>query len=98
MPVKLSTTVRKIDSISNSTNSALLREFFHYMQYNSSSESHQNNNLKVLIAFANFLESTTTFFDIKASEPIIHFLDSKLKSASEDPSPTPPNVVLLVNL
>jgi hypothetical protein len=57
MPVKLSTTVRKIDLIPNPTNAALLREFFHYVMSNGSSESHQNNNLKVLTAFAASLGS-----------------------------------------
>ena len=84
MPVKLSTTVGKIDLIPNSTNTALLREFFHYMQSNGSSESHQNNNLKVLIAFAASLGSTVTFLDIKESDPIIRFLDGKLKSTNDD--------------
>jgi hypothetical protein len=55
--VKLSTTVGKIDLVPNPTNAALLREFFHYMVFNGSSESHQNNNLKVLTAFAASLGS-----------------------------------------
>jgi hypothetical protein len=50
MPVKLSTTVGKIDLIPNPTNATLLKEFFYYMQSNGSSESHQNNNLKLLTA------------------------------------------------
>ena len=85
MPVKLSTTVGKIDLIPNPTNAAFLREFFHYMQSNGSSESHQNNNLKVLTAFAASLGSTVTLLDIKESNPIIRFLDSKLKSTNDDP-------------
>ena len=67
------------------TNAALLREFFHYMQSNGSSESHQNNNLKVLTAFAASLRSNVTFLDIKESNPIISFLDGKLKSNNDDP-------------
>ena len=55
--MKLSTIVGKIDLVPNPTNAALLREFFHYMQSNGSSESHQNNNLKVLTAFAASLGS-----------------------------------------
>ena len=84
MPVKLSTTVGKIDLIPNPTNAALLREFFHYMQSNGSSESHQNNNLKVLTAFAASLRSNVTFLDIKESDLIISFLDSKFKSTNDD--------------
>lgn len=85
MPVKLSTTVKKIESIPNSTNSALLREFHVYKNSNGASESHQNNNLKVLTAFALSLESKVTFPDIKDSIPIINFLNSKLKDANHDP-------------
>lgn len=85
MPVKLSTTVRKIDLVPNHRNAALLREFSHYMVSNGSSESHQNNNLKVLRAFAAYLGSNVTFLDIKESDPIIRFLDDKLKSTNDDP-------------
>jgi hypothetical protein len=43
MPVKLTTTVKKIASVPNSINSALLNEFYQYMKSNGASESHQNN-------------------------------------------------------
>jgi hypothetical protein len=46
MPVRLSTTVSKIASLSNSTNAALMTEFYHYMKNNGASESHTNNSLK----------------------------------------------------
>jgi hypothetical protein len=55
------------------------------MQSNGSSESHQNNNLKVLTAFAEFLGRDVTFLDIKESHPTIRFLDSKLKNVNDDP-------------
>jgi flagellar motor switch protein FliG len=60
MPVKLTTTVKKIASIPNTINSTLLNEFFQYMKSNSASESHQNNNLKELISFAHFLGSNVS--------------------------------------
>jgi integrase/recombinase XerD len=49
------------------------------------SESHQNNNLKALTAFAHFLGPSISFSDIKQSDPIISFLDSKLKDIEDDP-------------
>jgi hypothetical protein len=61
MPVKLTTTVKKIADIPNSNNSALLSEFYHYMKSNGASESHQNNNLKALISFAHFLGQMSVF-------------------------------------
>ena len=67
MPVKLTTTVKKIADIPNSTNSTLLSQFYQYMKSNGTSDSHQNNNLKALTSFAHFLGSVT-FFDIKRSD------------------------------
>jgi integrase/recombinase XerD len=85
MPVKLSTTVRKIEHIPNVTNRELLFDFHKYLASNGVSESHQNNNLKALTAFAHFLGSNISFLDIKDNELIRSFLDSKLKSRENDP-------------
>jgi hypothetical protein len=79
MPVKLSTTVRKIGNVPNITNQDLLSDFHKYLNNNGVSESHQNNNLKALTAFAHFLRSSISFLDIKDSDIISSFLDSKLK-------------------
>ena len=65
MPVKLTTTVKKIASISNSINSTTMSEFIQYMKSNGASDSHMNNNLKALTSFAHFLGSNVTFYDIK---------------------------------
>jgi integrase/recombinase XerD len=83
MPVRLSTTVSKIASLPNSTNAALITEFYQYMKSNGASESHQNNNLKVVIAFANFLGTDTTFLDIQLKEQIMSFLDTKIKNLED---------------
>src|SRR5215218_8139684 len=85
MPVRLSTTVSKISSLPNSTNASLLTEFYQYMKNNGSSESHMNNSLKTNMAFAAFIGSDTTFYDIYRKEKIIEFLDTKIKSIEEDP-------------
>ena len=71
MPAKLSTTVNKIQLIPNSTNAGIISEFYRYMTNNGASENHQNNSLKVVIAFARFLESDLTFYDIKRKEQIM---------------------------
>ena len=47
------------------------------MKSNGSSEHHQNNNLKVAIAFAKFLGPDVTFYDIKNKEQITRFLNTK---------------------
>jgi hypothetical protein len=57
MPVRLpATTVSKIASSSpNSTNAALISEFYQYMKDNGTPDSHTNNSLKTNMAFAQFL-------------------------------------------
>jgi integrase/recombinase XerD len=85
MPVKLSTTVKKIEDILNVTNRVLLTEFHKYLKSNGVSESHQNNNLKALTAFAHFLGPFISFLDIKQNDLIVSFLDSKLKATEDDP-------------
>jgi hypothetical protein len=53
--LKQSTTTGKIQNIPNSKNIEVINEFLEYMKSNESSEDHQNNNLKVVIAFGNFI-------------------------------------------
>ena len=79
MPVQLTTTIHKISFVPNAINSVIILEFFEYMKQNGSSEHHQNNNLKAVIAFAAFLGRSTTFYDIHKKEQIIAFLDTKIK-------------------
>ena len=55
------------------------------MKSNGASERHQNNNLKAVIAFANFLGTDTTFLDVQLKEQITSFLDTKIKNVQEDP-------------
>ena len=64
MPGKLTTKLSKIAQIPSKTNSTSIEEFYTYMKARGSSEQHQNNNLKTLIAHANFLGSDIPSFDI----------------------------------
>jgi hypothetical protein len=63
MPVKLSTTVKKIQSIKNPDNLALVNDYYQYIKDNGSSDSHQNNILKAIISFANFVGPDISFAD-----------------------------------
>jgi len=65
MPFKLSTTIGKIQKIPNTKNIEIINEFLEYMRSNGSSEHHQNNNLKVVIAFGSFIGKDISFLDIK---------------------------------
>ena len=85
MVAKLSTTINKIQNLSNSSNSKILIEFLTYMKNNGSSERHQNNNLNVMIEFSNYFDSNTTFYDINKKEQILSFLNTKIKDSSKDP-------------
>ena len=78
MPTTLSTTVRHIyDRVPNSVNSRLIADFHSYMKDNAASERHQNNNLKAIIAFAEFLGSKTTFYQISTKDQVTNFLIRK---------------------
>lgn len=71
MPTLLSTTVRHIyDVVPNSVNSKLIEDFHFYMKDNTTSERHQNNNLKAIIAFAKFIGSETTFYQISTKDQV----------------------------
>jgi integrase/recombinase XerD len=85
MPIKLSTTIGKIQAIPNPVNVELLGEFLDYMRKNGSSEHHQNNNLKVMIGFGIFLGAEKSFHDVKTKQQILAFLDTKVKTHHEDP-------------
>lgn len=61
MPSKLSTTVSKIATVPNNTNSVLIAEYYQYIKTNGVSERHQNNSLKMVIASANSLRKDITF-------------------------------------
>ena len=84
MPAKLTTTINKICSVSNLTNSTIIREFSEYMKWNGASEHHQNNNLKAVIAFAKFVGPDSTFYDIRTKEQLIAFLDTKINSEDNE--------------
>ena len=49
MPVKLTTTVVKILTVPNPTNTALVREFYQYMQDNGASERNYNYNSTIFL-------------------------------------------------
>jgi hypothetical protein len=85
MPSKLSTTISKIATIPNPVNSMLISEFHKYIETSGASERHQNNSLKMVIAFAFFIGKDVTFYNIRSKDQICSFLDTKIKSQEEDP-------------
>lgn len=86
MPTTLSTTVKHIyDKVPNPENSQLIADFHQFMKDNGTSERHQNNNLKAIIAFAGFLGGDKTFREVKSKDQVINFLDTKMKTDLLDP-------------
>ena len=86
MPTLLSAPVKHIhDRVPNSVNSKLIEDFHSYMKDNTTNERHQNNNLKAIIAFAEIVGLETTFYQISSKEQITKFLETQIKSNSEDP-------------
>ena len=83
MPVKLTTTIKKIASIPNSINSTTMSEFYQYMKSNGASDSHMNNNLKALTSFAHFFWARMSLFmilneDIYASDDNANISNNEL--------------------
>jgi hypothetical protein len=79
MPAKLTITTSKIASVPNAANAAIIDEFCKYMKNCGASENYQNNNLKVVIAFAKFLGPHISFYQLERKEQIQAFLDTKIK-------------------
>ena len=78
MPFKLSTTIGKIQNIPNSKNIKIINEFLEYMRSNGSSEHHQNNNLKVVITFGNFIGKNNSFFENNKKDQVLEFNTKKV--------------------
>ena len=73
MPLKLSTTIGKIQNIPNSKNIVIINEFLEYMRCNGSSEHHQNNNLKVVIVFGSCLGKDNSCILLLSSMSLLKF-------------------------
>ena len=65
----LSTTFKHIhDRVLDSVNSQFIEDFHSYMNENGTPERHQINNLKAIIAFAEFLGLDTVFYQISSNK------------------------------
>ena len=74
MPLKLYTTISRIQNIPNFKNIKLINEFLEYMRNNASWEHNHNNNLKVVIPFGNFIPKINSFYDLYKK---VHILEYK---------------------
>ena len=66
MPTTLATTISKIQMVPIRINASLIAEFHNYMVSSGASQRHQNNSLKMVIAFAKYLGPNCTFLGYNA--------------------------------
>ena len=86
MTVRLSTTVGNIErNVLNPANRQIITQFFQFMKRTGTSEKYQNNNLKEIIAYAQFLEPSVSLDQIKSQLQITSFLGTKIKTLENDP-------------
>lgn len=52
MPTLLKTTLSEMQSIPNQENAAIIQDYYKYLRFRETSETHQNNTLKIVIEFA----------------------------------------------
>ena len=84
MPAKLSTTINNIQKIPNNENAKIVIQFHQFMKNHDTSERHQNNNLKTIIAYSIFL-GDKPIKQVNKKEEILLFLQTKVKSKEDDP-------------
>jgi integrase/recombinase XerD len=78
------TTLSHLQSLANTVNRTLLLEFHEYLKEVDTSQNYQNQMLKELVPYAEFL-GETSFYDVNKKEQIIVFLETKAKSIEVDP-------------
>jgi hypothetical protein len=65
MTVRLSTTIRNINTLFNPENVETILRFLEFMKQIGTSERYQNNNLKAIIAYSKFLEPSISLYHTK---------------------------------
>jgi hypothetical protein len=84
MPIRLDTVLRKVEQMSNSVNSDLLKDFYQHMKDNGTSQNYQKGTLKAMIHFSEHIGATTSFYDVD-NKQVVRFLDTKTKPEQIDP-------------
>jgi integrase/recombinase XerD len=83
MPTKLKDTLEKVRKLNNRSNSAILIEFYEYLEAARTSERYQSDILKVLVKFSEFFNDN--LIDVQKKEQVAAFLNTKIKNREEDP-------------
>ncbi len=84
MPQKLETVLKHVEEISNEVNRQLIKDYHRYLIARDTGTTYQKDNVKLIYMFAKFIGESKTFYDIKDSETIVAFLDTRRKIKEED--------------
>jgi integrase/recombinase XerD len=71
--------------MNNDINRQLIKDYHRYLIARDTGTNYQKDNVKLIHMFAKFLKEYKTFYDVKDSEIIIAFLDTRRKN-KEDPN------------
>jgi integrase/recombinase XerD len=85
VPQKLETVLKHVEEISNEANKQTIKEYHKYLILRDTGTNYQKDNLKLIHMFAKFMGESKTFYDVKDSETVLAFLDTKRKSKEADP-------------
>ena len=85
MPQKLETVLKHVEEIDNDVNRQLIKDYHRYLISRDTSTNYQKDNVKLIYMFAKFIGESKTLYDIKDSETIVAFLDTRRKNKEEDP-------------
>ena len=86
---RLENVLEQIETVENILNKNLIQEFSKYLISKDSSASYQRNCIKIILMFADFLQSRkeekTNLSEVTSIDDIIAFLDTRRKTKNEDP-------------
>ena len=86
---RLENVLQQIETIEDKLNKTLIQEFSKYLISKDTSASYQRNCIKIILMFADFLQSRkeekTNLSQVTSIDDIIAFLDTRRKTKNEDP-------------
>jgi hypothetical protein len=86
---RLENVLEQIETLENNLNKTLIQEFSKYLISKDTSANYQRNCIKIMLMFADFLQSRNeaekNLSEVNSINDIIAFLDTRRKTKNEDP-------------
>lgn len=84
---RLDNVLQQIDYVENKVNKVVINEFSKYLILKDASANYQRNCVKIMLMFAEFIESqkSLNLTQIDSCEDILLFLDSRKRNREQDP-------------